>query len=500
MTANDTPVSDTGAPSHAATQWGQVNWLRVEAEAKRLQMRIAKAVRENRWNKAKALQRLLTRSHSGKLLAVKRVTENRGKRTPGVDGKIWSTPGARWKGMLSLRHRGYHAMPLRRVYIPKPHGKKRPLGIPCMKCRAMQALWKLALEPIAETQADVHSYGFRPERSTADAIEQCFNMLSKRTASAWILEGDIRGCFDNFSHHWILKNMPMDRRMLREWLQAGYIDEGTLFETRAGSPQGGVISSVIANMVLDGLEAAGYASIGVVSIPARRKAKLHVVRYADDFVVAGASKEVLEARILPAIRDFLAARGLELSEEKTRITHISEGFDFLGQTVRKYDDKLLIKPAKKSIKSLLDKVRNIIKGNASATQKALIHKLNPVIRGWAMYHCHVVAKAAFSWVDRRIWQMLWKWARRRHPTKGARWVRKRYFHQCGARAWEFATKSALGLTIGGTHLVRAAAIPIKRHTKIKGSAHPYDPVWGDYLTCRRAARSSVKLSSASPWC
>ena len=369
-----------------------------------------------------------------------------------------------------------------------------------MKCRAMQALWKLALEPIAETQADVHSYGFRPERSTADAIEQCFNMLSKRTASTWILEGDIRGCFDNFSHHWILKNMPMDRKMLREWLQAGYIDEGTLFETRAGTPQGGVISPVIANMVLDGLEAAVYASIGVVSIPARRKVKLHVVRYADDFVVTGPSKEVLETQVLPAVRAFLTARGLELSEEKTRITHISEGFDFLGQTVRKYDDKLLIKPAKKSIKSLLDKVRNIIKGNASATQKALIHQLNPVIRGWAMYHRHVVAKAAFSWVDRHIWQMLWKWARRRHPTKGARWVRKRYFHQCGTRAWEFAAKSALGLATGGTHLVRAATIPIKRHIKIKGSAHPYDPVWGDYLTRRRAVRSTVKLSSTSPWC
>ncbi|MFC0695927.1 reverse transcriptase N-terminal domain-containing protein, partial [Paraburkholderia humisilvae] len=189
MTANDTKVSNAGAPSHAARMWDQANWSHIETEVKRLQMRIAKAVREGRWCKAKVLQRLLTRSHSGKMLAVKRVTENRGKRTPGVDGRIWSSPSARWKGMLSLRHRGYRAMPLRRVYIPRSNGKKRPLGIPCMKCRAMQALWKLALEPIAETLADANAYGFRPQRSTADAIEQCFIVLARRASPEWILEG-----------------------------------------------------------------------------------------------------------------------------------------------------------------------------------------------------------------------------------------------------------------------------------------------------------------------
>ncbi|TDF61957.1 reverse transcriptase N-terminal domain-containing protein, partial [Cupriavidus sp. L7L] len=200
MTANDTKVPGVGASSPAALMWDQANWPRIEAEVKRLQMRIAKAVREGRWGKAKVLQRLLTRSHSGKMLAVKRVMENRGKRTPGVDGKIWTSPAARWKGMLSLRHRGYRAMPLRRIYIPKSNGKRRPLGIPCMRDRAMQALWKLALEPVAETLADLNSYGFRPERSTADAIEQCFSALSRRCSAEWILEGDIRSCFDSFSH------------------------------------------------------------------------------------------------------------------------------------------------------------------------------------------------------------------------------------------------------------------------------------------------------------
>ena len=499
MTAIGAKATGAGAPSRAAQMWDQANWSHVEADVKRLQVRIAKAVREGRWGKVNAVQRLLTRSHSGKMLAVKRVTENRGKRTPGVDGKIWSSPAARWSGMMSLRHRGYRAMPLRRVYIPKSNGKKRPLGIPCMRCRAMQALWKLALEPLAETLADPNSYGFRPERSTADAIEHCFITLAKRASPRWILEGDIRGCFDNFSHAWVLKHVPMDKAILRRWLQAGYIDEGTLFETTAGTPQGGIISPVIANLALDGLEAAVYASVGSSKL-SRSKAQLNVVRYADDFVVTGVSKDVLEFKVLPAVRLFMAARGLELSEEKTRITNIAEGFDFLGQNVRKYDGKLLIKPAKKSVKALLDKVREIIKGNASVTQEALILKLNPVIRGWAMYHRHVVAKASFSSIDSHIWQLLWKWAMRRHPMKGARWVKNRYFRADATRSWDFATKGPAGGSTSGFRLFRAMTIPITRHVKVRGLANPFDRAWTTYFARRRTAKRSVGLPGATQWC
>lgn len=503
MTANDTVAQatriDAGAPARADQMWLQTDWSHISAHVRRLQVRIAKATREGRWGKVKALQHLLTRSHNGKLLAVKRVTENRGKRTPGVDGKIWSTPAAKWKGMQSMQHRGYRAMPLRRIYIPKSSGKKRPLGIPTMGDRAMQALWKLALEPIAETLADPNSYGFRPQRSPADAIEQCFITLAKRASPGWLLEGDIRDCFDTFSHAWLLENIPMDKQVLRQWLQAGHIDDGTLFATTAGTPQGGIISPVIATMTLDGLESAVYASVGSTE-HARRQSKLNVIRYADDFVVTGISKEILEHKVLPAVRQFMAVRGLELSEEKTRITHISAGFDFLGQNVRKYSGKLLIKPAKKSVKSLLGKVRGIIKANTSVTQAVLIQQLNPVIRGWTLYHRHVVAKACYSSIDSQIWRLLWKWAVRRHPMKGARWVRQKYFHVEGNRSWEFATKMPCHGANQRLRLFRAMTISIVRHVKIRSTAKPFDPAWKPYFARRRTAIDTGTLLGATAWC
>jgi RNA-directed DNA polymerase len=499
MTAKGTEVSGAGASSPEAQMWEQANWPQIEAEVKRLQMRIAKAVREGRWNKVKSLQRLLTRSHSGKMLAARRVTENRGKKTPGIDGKVWRHPSTRWRGMTSLRHHGYRAMPLRRIYIPKSSGGKRPLGIPCMKDRAMQALWKLALDPIAETLADPNSYGFRPHRGAADAIARCFNALAQRASAQWILEGDIRGCFDNFSHSWILEHIPMDRVILRQWLEAGYVEEGFLFETRAGTPQGGIISPVIANMTLDGLEAAVHASVGKTTRE-HRTAKAYVVRYADDFVVTGASKEFLQAQVLPAIRRFMAERGLELSPQKTRITHITQGFDFLGQNVRKYGNTLLIKPAKKSIKTLLDKIRDIVKVNSSKTQEALIRHLNPVIRGWAMYHRHVVSKQVFSFIDNHLWHMLWGWAKRRHPNKGARWIKDRYFHNNERTAWNFATKGSNDGTTIGIELFRASTVKIIRHVKIAASAHPFDPQWIGYLNRRRTSKRYDRPLGASLWC
>ena len=304
---------------------------------------------EGRWGKVKSLQHLLTHSFSGKATAVKRVTENQGKETPGVDKVTWSTPKSKSQAVMSLRQKGYKPQPLKRVYIPKANGKKRPLGIPTMKDRAMQALYLLALDPIAETVADMSSYGFRKERSCADAIAGCFDALRKRVSPQWILEGDIKGCFDNISHKWIIDNIPTDKLILRKWLKAGFIENNSLFPTEAGTPQGGIISPVLANMTLDGLETLLNAKFKRTGNKTRFNPMVHLVRYADDFVITGSTKELLENEIKPLVEEFLASRGLVLSQKKTRITHIEEGFDFLGQNVRKYNGKLLIKPSKKNV-------------------------------------------------------------------------------------------------------------------------------------------------------
>jgi RNA-directed DNA polymerase len=479
-------TAGAGAPPTYDGIWDQINWDEVTKEVTRLQARIAKATQAGRWNKVQALQHLLTRSHSGKLLAVKRVTENAGRRTAGVDGKIWATPMSKLKASQSLTHRGYQPLPLRRVYIPKSNGKKRPLGIPSMFDRAMQALWLLALNPVAETTADPNSYGFRPRRSTADAIEQCFIALAKRDSAQWVFEGDIRGCFDNISHDWLLENVSMDTDVLRKWLQAGFVDNGVLFPTEAGTPQGGIASPVLANLALDGLEDAVRSALGRTK-NARRPAKAHVVRYADDFIVTGASRELLEQQVKPAVEEFLAARGLQLAPEKTSITHITQGFDFLGQNVRKYGDKLLIKPANKSVKTLLEKVRDVLGKNKAATQAQVIMLLNPIIRGWAMYHRHVVAAATFSRIDHLVWTKLWRWAKRRHPHKNAQWITARYFRRQGLRDWVFACRAPSGEQAPEVELFRASTVPIKRHTKVRSDANPFDPAWTAYFQRRSHA-------------
>ena len=315
-----------GATPDTPLTWHQINWRQAERNVHRLQTRIAQATQAGKWNKVKARPRLLTHSLSGKALAVRRVTENTGKRTPGVDGATWKTPEQKAQAIQSLQPRGYHPQPLRRIYIPKSNGRKRALGIPCMTDRAMQALYLLALEPVAETTADPNSYGFRPARSTADAIAACFIALCKSDRAEWILEGDIKSCFDQISHEWLLAHIPMDKTILRKWLKAGYMENRRLYPTEEGTPQGGICSPAIANMVLDGLE-----QLLANHFPKRRKAgtqaKVNLVRYADDFIVTGVSKELLEHEVKPLVEQFLRERGLELSPEKTIITHIDQGFD-----------------------------------------------------------------------------------------------------------------------------------------------------------------------------
>jgi RNA-directed DNA polymerase len=466
-----------------AILWDCIRWDKIESEVYRIQTRIVKYLKQGKLWLAKKLQRLLRKSYHAILLAIKRVTSNKGKNTAGVDGKVIRTPKQKIRIAEIIKHqRRYRALPLRRILIPKKNGKMRPLGIPTMHDRIMQAIHLIALAPVAEYTADKSSYGFRPKRSTADAIQNCFLSLCRKKCAKWVLEGDIKGCFDNISHKWLIDNIPTDKKILGRWLRSGFIFEKKLFSTEAGTPQGGIISPVIANMALDGLEEILRQKF--------RGHKVNYTRYADDFVITGATKELLENEVKPVVVKFLAGRGLVLSEEKTVVTHLDDGFDFLGFNMRSYKGKVLTKPSKASIASVLKKIKNIIKNNPQAKQENLIRLLNPVIRGWGNYFSHVVSKRTFSYIDYRIYEMLREWTRRRHPNKSKRWVFQKYFGNVGNRNWVFKS--------GDVELREMVKIPIIRHIKIRKDANPFDTDYGEYFRRRNehqlfAEKSNVYL-------
>lgn len=475
MTTKALPL--LGASSTKIMLWQTVNWQPIEKLVNRLQMRIAKATRERKYHKVKALQWLLSHSFSAKSLAVKRVTSNRGCDTAGVDQVIWKSSNQKIEAVRSLQRRGYKTKPLRRIYIPKKNGKQRPLGIPTMKDRAMQALHLLALEPVAETQADGNSYGFRPKRSCADATVQCFNALCRKQSSKWILEGDIKACFDRINHPWLMTRVLTDKAVLNQWLAAGYIEKDVFYTSEEGTPQGGIISPRLATIALNGLEEVATAGF-------RGTDKVHVIVYADDFIITGKSKELLE-EIKPRVVTFLKERGLELSEEKTRITHIEDGFDFLGFNLRKYNGTLLIKPAKKSIKSFLAGIRGTIKAHRTAKTENLIRILNAKTRGWANYFRHHVAKATFNYVDHQIYLSLTEWVKRRHRNKSKAWQQKKYYRNQGLRNWIFTAKiKDKEGNFKYLDLFYASRVKIKRHVKIRAKAHPFDPQFIEYFQQR----------------
>ena len=351
-----------GAAPDLVPGWHSIDWKKVWRNVRRLQARIVKAVQEGRWHKVQALVYLLTHSFSGRAAAILRVTTNSGASTPGVDGDCWNTPELKAEAFSKLRRHGYRAQPLRRVYIPKSSdpSQRRPLGIPTMTDRAMQALYLLGLDPIVETTADASSYGFRNERCCADALDHCHKILRNNHSATWILEGDIKSCYDRISQSWLLTHIPMDRVVLRRWLQAGFMDKDVFFATTEGTPQGGIASPALANATLDGLEPLLQSRFGATR-GQRTRNKVHLVRYADDFVITGTSKEFLRDEVQPLVAHFLKERGLELSHEKTNITHIEDGFDFLGQNVRRYGTKLLLKPSRKSVRTFLAEMGDVIR-------------------------------------------------------------------------------------------------------------------------------------------
>jgi len=284
----------------------------------------------------------------------------------------------------------------------------------------------------------------------------------------------------------MVTNIPTDKVILQKWLKAGYVYQHDLFPTDAGTPQGGIISPVAANMTLDGIEAMLAEKFPFAK---SRGLKMHMVRYADDFIITGHSKEWLEQEVKPAVVAFLAERGLVLSPEKTKVTHIRDGFDFLGWNIRKYNDKLLMKPSKANVKAHLDTIREIIKANKAAKQANLIGLLNPVLRGWANYHRHVVAKKTFGRVDYHVWSMLWQWATRRHSHKGSGWIKAKYFTSRDSRNWVFAaTEKQEDGTSRELVLLQESDMPIQRHIKIKADANPHDRKWEQYFETRWAKK------------
>ena len=468
--------------------WHSISWKQANRHVRRLQSRIAQAQQQGRKRKVRALQFILTRSFAARCLAVRRVTENSGKRTPGVDSQKLDTPEKKAQAVLNLNREDYKAQPLKRLYILKNNGRAfRPLGIPTMQDRAAQALHLCALEPIAETTADPNSYGFRKARSVADAIEQCCNTLCRPTSAQWILEADIKSCFDEISHEWLLSHIPMDRKLLRKWLAAGFIERQVHAPTTTGTPQGGVISPALMNLTLDGLE-----PLLAQHFPPRSGKLVNLVRYADDFIITGRSKEILENEVKPLVTNFLKERGLQLSEKKTRITHVIEGFDFLGRHIRKYPNgptqqKLLTRPSRPNVQAFLAGIKTFFNENLHTPVDKLLIRLNPKVRGWALFHRSSASKEIFSYVDSRIFHELEYWMHRRHPRKTLLWCYRKYFTNTGNRSYvlqtSFPDRRGKPRTI---RLFKAADVPIKRHVKIKAAANPFLPEWESYFEERIA--------------
>jgi RNA-directed DNA polymerase len=490
--AVDSDVMVNG-PEGGILDWNAVDWRQVEEDVRRLRQRIFAASQAGDLKKVRNLQKLMLRSRANALRSVRRVTElNAGRATAGVDGKTvtLSRDKAEWASWAQLRSRSWTPKPVRRVYIPKAGGKQRPLGIPVIADRVLQAIAVSALEPEWEARFEPKSYGFRPGRGCHDAIEAIFNTVSgKNPQRRWILDADLAAAFDRIDHGHIIAQIGTfpARELVVKWLKSGVVEKGLLTPTEEGTPQGGVISPVLLNIALHGMEKAAGVRYRASGINAGRvmPGSPVLVRYADDLVAMCGSREQA-GQVKQQLAAWLAPRGLRINEDKTRIVFLEEGFDFLGFNIRRYrNGKLLIKPSKAAVRRFRERLTAEMRALRGANAQAVIRRLNPVIRGWASYYRTVVSKKTYVHLDTHMWKLAFSWAKRSHPNKSRRRVVNRHF---GAFAKSRNDRWVFGDRDSGAYLAKFAWTPIVRHQVVKGSASPDDPALAEYWAVRRRRR------------